>query len=181
MNKKKKVLVTGSGGFIGSNFIRQIFHTKQPYVVSSIDRVRESHLYNIYVNDSHDFHIADIRDPHIIHVVFHKIQPDIVVHFAAEPFVDMDDAFVTSNVLGTQTLIDSCLRSEVKRLIYISTDEVYGHLTDENAEPWIETEPLRPRNLYAASKAAGELLVKAAHETYGLEYQITRSCNNYGP
>ena len=168
------------------NFIRRAFYTKQPYQFSSIDRVRESHLVsNIYSNQDHSFNIADIRDPHVLNVIFRKENPDIVVHFAAESFVDssIDNAqpFVTSNVVGTQNIIDACLAAEVNKLVYISTDEVYGHLTDENDSPWTEDATLQPRNPYSASKAAGELLVKAAHETHGLTYQITRSCNNYGP
>jgi dTDP-glucose 4,6-dehydratase len=184
--KRKNVLVTGSGGFIPSNLIRQVFYTKQPWTISSIDRVRESHLiHNIYINQDHDFNIADIRDAHILNVIFAKAKPEIVIHAAAESFVDnsINDAspFITSNVLGTQNVIDACLKNGVKKLVYMSTDEVCGHLTDENAEPWKEEAPLQPRNPYAASKAAGEMLVRAAHETHGLTYQITRSCNNYGP
>jgi dTDP-glucose 4,6-dehydratase len=184
--KRKNVLVTGSGGFIPSNLIRRVFYTKQPYTISSIDRVRESHLvHNIYINQDHDFYIADIRDPHTLNVIFAKAQPSVVIHGAAESFVDNSireaSPFVTSNVLGTQHIIDACLNHNVQKLVYMSTDEVYGHLADEKTESWKEDAPLSPRNPYAASKAAGELLIKAAHETHGLTYQITRSCNNYGP
>jgi dTDP-glucose 4,6-dehydratase len=182
---RKKVLVTGSGGFIGSNFIRQTFYAKIPYAISSLDRVRESHIiHNIYVNSDHVFYIADIRDPHIIQVIFQKERPDIVVHFAAESCVDKSInstlPFITSNVVGTQNIIDECLRIDSK-LLYMSADEVYGALTDDRAEPWTETSPMNPRNTYSASKAAGELLVRAAHETHGLRYNIVRACNNYGP
>jgi dTDP-glucose 4,6-dehydratase len=184
--QKKKILITGSGGFIMSNFIRQAFHTKQPYNINSLDRVRDSRVVqNIYVNKGHKFFIADIRDPHIVNVIFQAERPDIVLHAAAESFVDssIDDAcpFVTSNVLGTQIIIDACKQWGVERLIYLSTDEVYGHLTCEIEASWTEDIPLAPRNPYSASKAAGEHLVRAAYDTHGLQFNITRSCNNYGP
>jgi dTDP-glucose 4,6-dehydratase len=186
MALKKKVLVTGSGGFILGNFIRRVFHTKSPYNMVSLDRVRDSHImHNIYVNKDHEFYIVDIRDPHMLNVIFQTERPDIVIHGAAESFVDASiknpSPFITSNVLGTQNIIDICLKTDVKKLVYISTDEVYGHLTSEDDDAWTEESSLNPRNTYSASKAAGELLVRAAHETHGLQYQITRCCNNYGP
>lgn len=185
MKKKKKILITGSGGFIFGNFVRQSFYNKKLYNIASIDRVRESHIIqNIYVNSDHSFHVADIRDKHILHVLFQKEKPDIVIHGAAESNVDKSilnaSDFVSSNILGTQNIIDECLDIGSK-LIFISTDEVYGSLNSENEESWNEDSPINPRNPYSASKAAGELLVKAAGQTHGLKYNITRSCNNYGP
>jgi dTDP-glucose 4,6-dehydratase len=91
------------------------------------------------------------------------------------------NAFVSSNVLGTQVIINACLKHQVQKLIYVSTDEVYGHLTNEGDPSWKEDAPLNPRNPYSATKAAGELLVKAANQSHGLIYNITRSANNYGP
>lgn len=191
MSKKRtKVLVTGSGGFIFGNCIRRMFYTKQSYEIVSIDRVRRSNvMQNVYLNKDHTFYIADVTDAHTVNIIFETAfkdgPPDIVIHGAAESFVDssIKDArpFITSNVLGTQVVIDACVRWGVKRLIYVSTDEVYGHLESEESPPWNEDAPLAPRNPYSASKAAGELLVQAAHETHGLTYNITRSCNNYGP
>jgi dTDP-glucose 4,6-dehydratase len=124
MGKKKKVLVTGSGGFIFGNFIRQVFYDKKPYTVSSIDRVRDSHLiHNIYVNMDHQFYIADVRDSHTLHVIFQKERPDVVVHGAAESCVDKSieqtAPFTTSNVVGTQNVIDECLKINSK-FIYMS-------------------------------------------------------------
>src|SRR5208283_3651057 len=102
MGKKKKLLITGSAGFIFSNFIRQVFFNKTPYSISSLDRVRDSQLYNIYINSDHEFYIADIRDPHVLHMIFEKEQPDVVLHGAAESSVDTSitetTPFVTSNV-----------------------------------------------------------------------------------
>lgn len=185
MGKKKKLLITGSGGFIFGNFIRQVFYEKKPYHISSIDRVRESHIiHNIYVNADHQFYIADVRDPHTLHVIFQKERPDVVIHGAAESCVDKSInstmPFTTSNVVGTQNIIDECLKLDT-HLIYMSSDEVYGSLQSEHDSPWSEDAPLNPKNTYSATKAAGELLVRAAHQTHGLRYNIVRASNNYGP
>ncbi len=185
MVKKKKVLVTGSGGFIFGNFIRQVFYAKIPYSISSIDRVRDSHIiHNIYVNQDHQFYIADVRDSHTLRVIFEKERPDVVIHGAAESCVDKSInstlSFTTSNVVGTQNIIDQCLATNAK-LVYMSTDEVYGSLQNDQVSPWTEDSPLNPRNTYSATKAAGELLVRAASQTHGLRFNIVRASNNYGP
>lgn len=182
----KKVLVTGTGGFILSNFIRYAIYEKSPYTFISIDKVRKSSvLDNIYFNKNHKFYIGDVSDDHFVNVIFEAERPDIVINGAAESFVDasINNArpFITSNILGTQVLIDASLKWGVEKFVQVSTDEVYGHLESENAPSWTENSPLNPRNPYSASKAAAELLVQAAHQTHGLNYVITRSCNNYGP
>lgn len=181
----KKVLLTGTCGFIFSNLIRRVIkYDKQPYEFVCLDRV-SGNANTMYANKSHIFHLADIRDQHIIDKIFQFEQPDIVIHGAAESFVDYSlsdpNSFVTSNVLGTQVLLNASIKHKVERFIYISTDEVYGQLTSESDPPWKEDAPLNPRNPYSATKAAGELLVKAAHTSHGLIYNITRSSNNYGP
>lgn len=181
----KKVLVTGSSGFIFSNFIRKALFNKSDYSFVSINLCKgPNSLNNTYANKGHTFYVADVADKHVVNVIFGLEQPDIVIHAAAETFVDsaIADAssFIHSNVLGTQVIVDACLKWGVERLIYVSTDEVYGQLA-EGAAPWTEASPLAPRNPYSASKAAGELLVKAANQTHGLNFNITRSCNNYGP
>jgi dTDP-glucose 4,6-dehydratase len=180
----KTVLITGTCGFIFSNFIRRAIYAKQPYTFVSIDRIG-GNANIIYSNKNHIFHVADIRDQHIIDKLFQFERPDIVIHGAAESFVDYSlsdpNSFVTSNVLGTQVIINACLKHNVERMIYISTDEVYGQLTSESDLAWKEDAPLNPRNPYSATKAAGELLVQAAHQSHGLIYNITRSSNNYGP
>lgn len=180
----KKVLITGTCGFIFSNFIRRAIYEKQPYSFVSLDRIA-GNSNTVYSNKNHIFHIADIRDAHVIDKIFQFEVPDIVIHGAAESFVDYSlvdpNSFVTSNVLGTQNIINACLKHKVKKLIYISTDEVYGQLTNDDDVSWTEESPLNPRNPYSASKAAGELMVQAAHQSHGLIYNITRSSNNYGP
>ncbi len=184
MTEKKRVLITGSCGFIFGNFLRRAIYEKQPYFFTSVDRVNGNPNL-VYQNKNHEFYIADIRDQHVMDTIFQFERPDIVIHGAAESFVDYSlsdpNTFITSNVLGTQVIINSCIKHGVERLIYISTDEVYGQLTGETDAPWKEDAPLNPRNPYSASKAAGELLVQAAHASHGLIYNITRSSNNYGP
>jgi dTDP-glucose 4,6-dehydratase len=187
----KKVLVTGTCGFIFGNFIRKVIYDQKDRApedkcsFTSIDKVTANALNSMYWNKNHSFYPADIRDEHIVNVIFEREQPDIVIHGAAETFVDTSlkdpNSFVTSNVLGTQIIINACIKHKVKKLIYISTDEVYGQLTSEADSAWKEDSPLNPRNPYSATKAAGELLVKAAHQTHGLIYNITRSSNCYGP
>ncbi len=185
----KKILVTGSCGFIFSNYIRKAIYDQKKGVdrdvFISIDRVTANNLNSMYWNKNHTFYPADIRDNHVIDVIFQREQPDLVIHGAAETFVDSSlsdpNSFITSNVLGTQVIINACLKHKVKKLVYVSTDEVYGQLTSDHDPAWSERESLNPRNPYSASKAAGELLVKAANASHGLIYNITRSSNNYGP
>ena len=106
----------------------------------------------------------------------------LVVHFAAESHVDRSIAgaapFVTTNVLGTQVLLDAALRHEVGRFVHVSTDEVYGSI---ETGAWTETQPLAPRSPYSASKAGSDLLALAYHTTHGLPVVVTRCSNNYGP
>lgn len=182
---RKKILITGTAGFIFGNFIRKVIYEKQPYTFVSIDRINNNAINSLYWNKNHTFYIADIRDQHVIDTIFQFEQPNIVIHGAALTHVDesLKDpcAFVSNNVLGTQTIINACLKYKVERLLYTSTDEVYGSLTNENKSSWTEDAPLNPRNQYSVTKAAGEMLVKAAHNSHGLIYNITRAANNYGP
>lgn len=176
----KKVLITGSCGFVFGNFLRKAVYEKQPYQLVSVDRVNDKAINSMYWNKNHIFHVADIRDQHVMNTIFQFEQPDIVIHGADDSSLD-SNSLVTSNVLGTQVIVDCCVKHKVSKLIYISTDEVYGQLTNETDPSWKEDAPLNPRNLYSATKAAGELMVKAAHQSSGLIYNITRSSNNYGP
>jgi dTDP-glucose 4,6-dehydratase len=118
-------------------------------------------------------------------IIFQFEKPNVVIHAAAESAVDKSltdpNSFVSSNVLGTQVIINCCLKYGVKKLIYVSSDEVYGQLTNEQEVSWTEDDVPNPRNPYSASKYCGEILIKAAHQSHGLTYNITRSSNNYGP
>lgn len=182
----KTVLVTGSCGFIFSNFMRKVMREKSPYRFVSVDKVLASYnRYNVELNKDHTFYMGDIADEIFMDNIFAIEKPDIIIHGAAESFVDDSirsaGPFIHSNVVGTQVMVDLSLKHKVDRFIYVSTDEVYGQLTNPNDVSWTEETPTNPRNPYSASKAAGELIVKAAHETHGLNYNITRCCNNYGP
>jgi len=178
----KKVLVTGTCGFIFSNFVRTIKNVDYEFV--GVDKLIEEHnLKN--VDPKYKLHIGDIADVHFMDRVFAIEKPDIVIHGAAESFVDNSIKkalpFIHSNVLGTQIVVDMCMKFHVEKLMYVSTDEVYGQLESQHDKSWTEKDPINPRNPYSASKAAGELIVKAANQTHGLNYIITRCCNNFGP
>ena len=181
----KRVLVTGSCGFIYSNFMRKVMRENPKYIYSSVDKVIAPYnQYNVALNRDHSFYMGDIADCAFMENVFELEKPDIVIHGAAESFVDDSirsaGPFIHSNVVGTQVMVDLAVKHKVERFIYISTDEVYGQTTT-GAPAWTEDTPMNPRNPYSASKAAGELIVRAAGETHGLPYIITRSSNNYGP
>jgi dTDP-glucose 4,6-dehydratase len=128
--------------------------------------------------------MGDIADKVFVDNVFMIEKPDIIIHGAAESFVDDSiksaGPFIHSNVVGTQVMVDMALKHGVEKFIYVSTDEVYGQLAIED-QSWTEDARVSPRNPYSASKAAGELIVQAAGETHLLPYIITRCCNNYGP
>jgi dTDP-glucose 4,6-dehydratase len=185
---KKRIMITGSGGFLASNFIRQMIYNKhynRLYDIVSIDRVSEASILNsIYSNKNHEFYIADITDEHIVNIIMEATRPDIVLHMAAYTSVDESikdpSNYVLNNVYGTQVIINASIKWKVKKFIYTSTDEIYGQLNNENEPAWTELSPPTPRNPYSASKLAGEYLVKAAGSTYGLDYYITRCSNIYG-
>jgi dTDP-glucose 4,6-dehydratase len=179
-----KVLVTGTLGFIFSNFIRQVVD-RPGYRWIGVDKaVRPHALKNTFEHPHYKFYLADIADAHAMDTLFGMEKPEVVVGGAAESFVDdsITDVmpFLHSNVVGTQTLVNACLRHGA-RYIHVSTDEVYGQQASKDAIGWVENVPMAPRNPYAASKACAEHIVTAAHETHGLQYQMTRSCNVYGP
>ena len=181
----KKVLVTGSCGFIFSNFMIQNVAFNQNYKFVSVDKIlAEYNLNNIYTHPDHTFYMGDIADEQFMENVFKLEKPHYVIHGAAESFVDDSIAsakpFIHSNVVGTQNIVDLSVKYGVEKFIYISTDEVYGQL-EEGSASWTELSATSPRNPYSASKLAGELIVRAAGETHNLPYNITRSCNNYGP
>jgi len=182
----KKILVTGTAGFILSNFMRMVERDNASYKFVSIDKVIAPYnRYNVELNrKSHNFYMGDIADEKFIDNIFAIERPDIVIHGAAESFVDDSiksaGPFIHSNVVGTQVMVDAAVKYGVERFVYISTDEVYGQLKS-GEKSWTEESLVNPRNPYSASKAAGELIVKAANQTHGLKYNITRCCNNYGP
>jgi dTDP-glucose 4,6-dehydratase len=180
----KRVLVTGGAGFISSNFIRHLL-AKTPYEVVSLDALTYAgNLENLSDVMSHErlsFVHGDIRDAELVRDVVSEV--DVIVNAAAESHVEKSIAegareFVTTNVEGTQILLDAIREAAVERFILISSSEVYG--TAERA-PMDEEHPLNPRSPYAATKAGADRLAYAYVVTYGLPIVIVRPFNNYGP
>src|SRR5215216_3925871 len=180
----KRVLVTGGCGFISSNFIRHLL-TSTPYEVVSLDVLTYAgniaNLGDVQGHERLTMVHGDIRDPNTVRDVVASV--DVIVNAAAESHVEKSieegaSEFVTTNVEGTQILLDQIRRTPVDRFILISSSEVYG--TAEHA-PMDEEHPINPRSPYAATKAGGDRLVYAYHVTYGLPVVIIRPFNNYGP
>lgn len=170
-------LITGSAGMIGGALIRRAIYEQQPYKFVSIDRISSgSALNGIYINKDHQFYIGDITDAHLTNIIFEKERPNIVIHAAAE-YTNDNERMIRSNTLGTQILLDCCHKWGVSKIVYLSSDNVYGELASEDDARFIETSYLKPNGTYAASKAAGELLVQAS----GMNYNILRLSNTYGP
>jgi dTDP-glucose 4,6-dehydratase len=183
----RTILVTGGAGFIGSAFVRLVLEEFPGYLVLNYDSLTYAgNLENLAGLDEgrHSFIRGDICDPAAVEAAIPE-GCDAVINFAAETHVDRSitsaNEFLTTNVLGTQVLIDAARRKGVGRFVQVSTDEVMGSLPDDGEEVFTEDSPLRPNSPYAASKAAAELLVRAARETHGVDTVITRCGNNYGP
>ena len=183
-----RILVTGGAGFIGSNFVRKVLTDTYPGLEGAEVVVLDALTYSgnpanlAPVADSprYSFVKGDIRDAALLDTLYPGL--DAVVHFAAESHVDRSvlDAsiFVETNVVGTQRLLDAALRHKLARFVHVSTDEVYGSISEGS---WPETWPLEPNSPYSASKAGSDLLARAYHRTHGLNISITRCSNNYGP
>lgn len=184
---KAQIFVTGGAGFIGSAFVSLVLEEMPECSLTNLDALTYAgNLNNLKGLDRrrHRFIKGDIRDKEaVLEALGH--QTDIVVNFAAESHVDRSitsaNEFITTNVLGTQVLLDCARERGVKRFVQISTDEVMGSLPEDENTFFTETSPLMPNSPYAASKAAAEHLVRAAHHTFGLDTLITRCGNNYGP
>jgi len=197
----KYVLVTGGAGFIGSNFIRHMLRKYPDYRVINIDVLTYAgnleNLKDISNNPNYFFYKADIRDRKKIEEIFASHDIDYVVNFAAESHVDRSieepEVFLTTNIIGTQTLLDVAKKHWKKnpdnkyckeykpgvKFLQVSTDEVYGALGKTGM--FVETMPLMPNSPYSASKASADLIVRAYSETFGMPVNITRCSNNYGP
>lgn len=181
-----KLLVTGGLGFIGSNFIRYMLSEYPDCSLVNFDKItyagNPANLAEFEKDSRYAFIKGDICDPRAVERAFSRHPVDAVVHFAAESHVDRSisdaSAFVTTNVLGTQTLLDAALRHKVSRFIHISTDEVYGSTA---AGSFKETDILTPSSPYSASKAGSDLVARAFFITYGLPVIVTRCTNNFGP
>ncbi|MBI4323044.1 MAG: dTDP-glucose 4,6-dehydratase [Candidatus Omnitrophica bacterium] len=179
-----KMLVTGGAGFIGSHFVRHWLNAHPQDEVVNLDLLTYSGVRatveELAGHPQYHFINGDIRDRTMVQQAMAGCE--VVVHFAAETHVDRSitdpTPFVRTNVEGTQVLLDCAVARKVRRFVHISTDEVYGPIL-EGAHA--EEAPLRPRSPYAASKAAGDLLVHAYQETYGLSAVLVRPTNAFGP
>jgi dTDP-glucose 4,6-dehydratase len=184
-----RLLVTGGAGFIGSNFVRFALHERPAWTIVNYDALTYAgnlaSLADVADHERYEFIRADIRDREAMSAALAGC--DAVVHFAAESHVDrsiMDSGpFVSTNVLGTQVLLDACRAAgAIRRFVHIGTDEVYGELPLDRPDlKFTEATPLRPNSPYSASKAASDLLVLAYHHTFGFPAVVTRCSNNFGP
>jgi len=180
-----EVLVTGGAGFIGSNFVRHALETHQDWRVTTLDKLtyagRMETLKDVIDHPRHRFVRGDIADASIAAPLVKA--SNIVVHFAAETHVDRSileaAEFIKTDVIGTFVLLESARAADnLKCFVQISTDEVYGSVPNGSS---VETDELRPRNPYSASKAGADRLAYSYWATYGVPVVITRASNNYGP
>jgi dTDP-glucose 4,6-dehydratase len=183
-----RLLVTGGAGFIGSHYARTVLAGGYPGFdgaqVTVLDKLTYAgnlaNLEPVAGNSRFTFIRGDICDP----VLLAAVVPghDVVLNFAAESHVDRSITgaaeFVSANVAGVQVLLQACLDAKVRRVVQVSTDEVYGSVPHGS---WTEDAPLAPNSPYAAAKAGGDLMALAYARTHGLHVSITRCCNNYGP
>lgn len=180
-----RLLVTGGAGFIGSNFVRHLLRKRKDIRILILDALTYAgNLDNydewMWEHDNFCFFHGDIRDETIVHNLMRNV--DKVIHFAAETHVDRSidnaDPFISTDIKGTQVLIEAIRRQPVERFIHISTSEVYG---TAESEPMDEKHPIKPRSPYAAAKAGADRLAYSYYCTYGLPIVIIRPFNNYGP
>lgn len=179
-----RILVTGGAGFIGSQFVRSLLSQDPAARITVLDKLTysgvEENLAPVAGHPGYTFVRGDICDVDAVD----QVMPghDAVVHFAAESHVDRSIAgagpFVMTNVVGTQVLLDAARKHGVGRFVHVSTDEVYGSISEGS---WTEEWPLAPNSPYSASKASSDLLALAYHRTHGMDVVVTRCSNNYGP
>ena len=180
-----KYFVTGGAGFIGSHFVKQLLRmpSNQVSAVVVLDKLTYSGNYEnlrvIETDPRFQFVTADICDSS--HYSRHLEDCDLIVHFAAESHVDRSigsaTPFISTNVLGTQILLEAAFKAGVETFVHVSTDEVYGSI---EVGSWTESEPLLPNSPYAASKASSDLVARSFHKTFGMDVRITRCSNNFG-
>lgn len=185
-----KFLVTGGAGFIGSNYMHYVVNKyKEDYFVC-VDALTYAGNYNnikdLEGKDNFKFVKGDITDRDFIDKLFAEEKFDTVINFAAESHVDNSiknpGIFLTTNIIGTQVLMDASLKYNVDRYHQVSTDEVYGDLPLDRPDlKFTEETPIHTSSPYSSSKAGADLLVGAYHRTFGLKTTISRCSNNYGP
>ncbi|MBU1038679.1 dTDP-glucose 4,6-dehydratase [Patescibacteria group bacterium] len=184
-----KILVTGGAGFIGSNFINYILDKYPNYTVINLDKLTYAgnldNLLKVANNPRYSFVQGDIADPiKVVEVLGQGVEA--IINFAAETHVDRSihlgaRDFVLTNALGVQTLLDATRQFKIKKIVQISTDEVYGSLELNDGQYFTEDTAFQPNVPYAAAKAAGDLLCRAAWKTFALPVVVSHCSNNYGP
>lgn len=182
----KNILVTGAAGFIGSEFARYMVQTYPHYNIVVVDKLTYAgnldNLLPIDDEENYRFERADIADRVNIRRILEAYDIDTIVNFAAESHVDRSilspDAFVHTDVVGVYILLDEGKKHGIERFVQVSTDEVYGDI-DEGLS--LENDNFLPNSPYAASKAGGELMVRAYHVTHGMNTVVTRGSNTFGP
>lgn len=186
----KKIIVTGGAGFIGGNFIHYMLSKYSNYKIICLDCLTYAGnmetLESVSDNPNFRFVKASITDRDAVYKLFEEEKPDIVVNFAAESHVDRSienpEIFLTTNIIGTQVMMDACRKYGIERYHQVSTDEVYGDLPLDRPDMFFtETTPIHTSSPYSASKASADLLVQAYYRTFGLPVTISRCSNNYGP
>ena len=183
-----KLLVTGGAGFIGSNYVRQVlsgaYSGSEKYEVTVLDSLtyagNPANLDPIRENPKFEFVHGDILNADLVNDLVG--QSDAVIHFAAESHVDRSISgsreFIMTNVVGTHTLLEAARTTGLGKFVHVSTDEVYGSISEGS---WDEECPLLPNSPYSASKASSDLLVRSYARTHKLNAVTTRCSNNYGP
>lgn len=181
------LLVTGGAGFIGANFVHYFLAVHPEDTIVNLDLLTyagNSHnLDDLKDEPRHHFVHGNITNRELVTHLVHEFNIDGIINFAAESHVDRSilhpEVFIETNVQGTLALLDVAKKENVGKYLQVSTDEVYGTL---GAEGYFEvTSPLQPNSPYSASKASADMIVRAYYETYGLNVNITRCSNNYGP
>ena len=182
-----RVLVTGGCGFIGSNLVRYLLAQRADAHLVTLDKLTYAgnleNLKELEANPRHVFVKGDIGNRELVEHVLRTQRIDSILHLAAESHVDRSilgpEAFVTTNVLGTNVLLEAARAVGISRFVMVSTDEVYGSLGPTGY--FTETTPLAPSSPYSASKASADLIALAYHHTFGMDVVVTRCSNNYGP
>lgn len=183
----KNILITGGAGFIGSNFVHYMLEQFKDYQIVNLDLLTYAgnldNLKDVENNEHYTFVRGDIGNYELVDYLVKTHKIDVIVNFAAESHVDRSitdpGVFVKTNVLGTQNLLDIAKANNIEKYVQVSTDEVYGSLGETGY--FTETTPLAPNSPYSASKAGADMLVLAYAETFGMNVNITRCSNNYGP
>lgn len=182
-----KLLITGGAGFIGSNFILYWMKNHPEDQIVNLDKLTYAgnleNLKNVDKKPNYSFIQGDICNAELVEKAMKGV--DIIVHFAAESHVDRSimepGNFIRTNVVGTQVLLDSALRNNIKKFHHVSTDEVFGSLSLDNSKKFDENTPYSPHSPYSASKASSDHLVRAYFDTFSLPITISNCSNNYGP